>query len=251
MIKKIIKLLFKTSFQEKKLILKDAFLTDENENITRLIKLVKSEKNIPENAVIMDIGAYNGETSKLFSKEFPNLKVIGFEANPKIYSIAKTNCNHNKNITLHNCAISDKKEIVEFYVTSNDVSSSINKINETEGNSKDYKNELDLKTKVSVQANKLDDFAGDKNILILKIDTQGHELKVIEGAKETLRKTNFVLIEMSNHNLYVNGCKYYKVDEMMRKNNFTLADVIVTYRKKGMLLTEYDAIYINNNHNIL
>ena len=86
--------------------------------------------------------------------------------------------------------------------------------------------------------------------MILKIDTQGHELKVLEGAKETLKKTKFVLIEMSNHNLYINGCKYFEVDDLLRKNNFTLADIIVTYRKKGMLLTEYDAVYMNNNLSI-
>ena len=250
MIKKIIKLLFNTSFQQKKLIIKDTFLTDENENITRLIKLVKSEQHDFDNSLIIDIGADNGETSKLFSKAFPNSKVVGFEANPKIYTLAKENCEHNKNITLYNNAISDKKEIVDFYVTSNDVSSSINKINQTEGNSKDYKNELDLKTKVSIQANILDEYTSNQNVLILKIDTQGHELKVLEGAKETLKKTKFVLIEMSNHNLYINGCKYFEVDDLLRKNNFTLADIIVTYRKKGMLLTEYDAVYMNNNLSI-
>ena len=55
---------------------------------------------------------------------------------------------------------------------------------------------------------------------------------------------------MSNHNLYINGCKYFEVDDLLRKNNFTLADIIVTYRKKGMLLTEYDAVYMNNNLSI-
>ena len=49
------------------------------------------------------------------------------------------------------------------------------------------------------------------------------------------KKTKFVLIEMSNHNLYINGCKYFEVDDLLRKNNFTLADIIVTYRKNGLV----------------
>ncbi|MDO9000764.1 MAG: FkbM family methyltransferase [Bacteroidota bacterium] len=247
MVKKIIKFLFNSSYLEKKLALKEVFFTDGNENITRLIKLVRNIHISDDSSLIIDVGAYNGATSILFSEAFPKKKIIGFEANPKAYENAIKNCINHKNITLHNFAISNKSETLNFYITSNDVSSSINKIDEKQINSEDYRNELNLKTQINIAAHKLDEFLEDKNILILKIDTQGHELKVLDGAKETLKKTSFVLIEMSNHKLYIDGCKYHEVDEMMRKNNFTLIDIIVTYRKKGIILTEYDAIYANNS----
>jgi len=103
---------------------------------------------------------------------------------------------------------------------------------------------------VAIGAKRLDEFTAGAEITLLKIDTQGHELQVLEGAKSTLERTTFVLVEMSSHSMYVNGCKYYEVDEWMRKNNFSLADVIVTYRKQGIIMSEYDAIYVNNKNKL-
>jgi len=140
--------------------------------------------------------------------------------------------------------------MLNFYVTSNDVSSSLNAINNKEVHAEEYKVALNVKNEVRVQAKKLDTYTEGKNILLLKIDTQGHELKVIDGAKKTLQNTKFVLIEMANHNMYVNGCMYYEVDELMRKNNFKLVDLIVTHRKRGIVVTEYDAIYANKLVNL-
>ena len=47
--------------------------------------------------------------------------------------------------------------------------------------------------------------------------------------------------------MYVDGCKYYEVDELLRNNNFKLMDIIVTYRKSGIMRSEFDAIYMNQN----
>jgi FkbM family methyltransferase len=247
MIKKVFNFLFKTSSAEKKLLLKDIFFTNENENITRLCRLVHKTPHLNfENKRIIDIGAYDGKTSIIFSRKFPTNKIVAFEANPETYKLALKNCSNNLNITVKNNAISDKNQQLTFYITSNDVSSSFNNINVEEVNSNDYKNDLTIKNELSVNAQTLDENFKNEKILVLKIDTQGHELEVLEGATATLKNTDFVLIEMSNHNMYVNGCKYYQVDERMRNNNFKLVDIIVTYRKKGMIMTEYDAIYANN-----
>jgi FkbM family methyltransferase len=247
LIKKINVFFFKSSFDEKKIILKDVFFTFDSENITRVIKLIKKTQNkINDKSTIIDVGAFNGETAKLLSKAFPATKIIAFEANLEVYKQAVKNCSRQGNIEFLNYAISNKNETIDFYVTNNSVSSSLNKINNS--GTKDYEHELDIKQKVSVNAKRLDEYTDIEAILLLKIDTQGNELKVIEGAKEMLKKTAFVLVEMSNHNIYIDGCKYFEVDEMMRNNNFTLVDIIVTYRKDGFLINEYDAIYMNNKY---
>ena len=42
--------------------------------------------------------------------------------------------------------------------------------------------------KFNVKTNKLDNFKFSNKISFIKIDVEGHELKVIDGAKETLKK---------------------------------------------------------------
>ena len=68
----------------------------------------------------------------------------------------------------------------------------------------------------------------------MKIDTQGHELNVLEGAKNTLKHVSFILIEMNNHDIYAGSSKYYEIDTWLRSNNFQLADIIVTYKKRDL-----------------
>ena len=194
---------------------------------------------------IIDVGAYDGKTSQIFSKALPDINILAFEANPEVFKTAQKNLEQHSKIQIHNYAISDKNEKMSFHVTANKVSSSLNSIDPTEIIAEDYKTELSITQKVEVEARKLDDLTTSKNILLLKIDTQGHELQVLEGATETLKRTRFVLVEMSNHKLYVQGCKYYEVDEWLRKNNFNLANIIITYRKQGLRVSEYDALYEN------
>mgnify|MGYP001424891853 CR=1 FL=1 len=60
-----------------------------------------------------------------------------------------------------------------------------------------YNNYLDLKRKISINCCTLDQFTLDKNINkinILKVDIQGSELKVFEGAKRLLEKNQIDLI---------------------------------------------------------
>lgn len=244
MFSKLLHFLFKKTVAEKKLALKDILLTDENENIQRAIKLLKNSKNHSA-LTIIDVGAFDGETAILFSKAFPNANIMAFEADPLSFKTAKTKTQNQSNIQLHNYALSDRNEKASFYITSNKVSSSLNKINPSEVNILDYQNELNITQTLELETRQLDEFTKDKKIDLLKIDTQGHELKVLGGAKETLKNTRFILIEMSNHDMYTKGCHYYDIDEWMRNNGFKLADLIVTFRQKGIKVSEFDAIYEN------
>ena len=78
----------------------------------------------------------------------------------------------------------------------------------------------------------------------IKIDTEGYELEVIKGAKETLRKTEFVLLE-ARHN-HISFHNQYKLSELMRlmsDNDFVL-DKIITAKP---FIADLYFIKIKNN----
>jgi FkbM family methyltransferase len=238
--------LFSSSGSEIKLLIREMGLSVPDENIVRVIRLIKKlKKNIPDNSLIVDIGAFDGKTSLKLSKAFPLCKIFAFEPNPEAYSIAANNCAGRANITLNNIAISDKNGSASLNVTSNKVSSSLNTINKAEIDTT-QKEEFAVKSESSVETKTLDSFSFE-NILLLKIDTQGHEMNVLEGAKNTLKQISFILVEMNNHSIYSGSSKYFDIDNWLRSNNFQLADIIVTYRKDGILVTEFDAIYFNSS----
>ena len=81
MLNKILKFLFQTNLAEKKLLVKQLFLTNENENIYTAIRLLNSiDLTHTKDSLIIDIGAYDGKTSQLLSKAFPQTEILAFEA---------------------------------------------------------------------------------------------------------------------------------------------------------------------------
>jgi FkbM family methyltransferase len=63
----------------------------------------------------------------------------------------------------------------------------------------------------------------------IKIDTEGYELEVIKGAKKTLKKTEFVLLEARhNHISFHNQYKLSQLMKLMSDNGFFLEMIITT-----------------------
>lgn len=61
----------------------------------------------------------------------------------------------------------------------------------------------------------------------IKIDTEGYELEVIKGAKKTLKKTKFVLLEARhNHITFHNQYKLSQLMKLMSDNGFFLEMII-------------------------
>ena len=234
-------------FSNKKLFLKvkDTVFCNPAEHFFRLTDYATKKYPQKLNLPILDIGAANGQSAAYFSENFKNAAVIGFEPFKKMFLIAqKTNIN-NKNVTIKNIALYDSVGKKELNITANYVSSSINELNATEINnqSSDQQKKFELIEKQEVATSTLDEETKNlKEILLIKIDTQGSELNILKSGFEALKKTHLLLIEMSNHDMYKNGCQYYEIDQFLRDNHFKLVDIIVVYRADGKA-AEYDAIY--------
>ena len=128
----------------------------------------------------LDIGANVGKYSIIISKQIKDKgKVFSFEPEPSNLIALKRNIKLNKakNITIIPFACSNKKAKLEFYLNENNSGghSLVNKSN----------------NKISVDADTLDNIIKEnniKNIKLIKIDVEGAEMQVFEGAKETLKK---------------------------------------------------------------
>ena len=78
----------------------------------------------------------------------------------------------------------------------------------------------------------------------MKLDVQGFEIEALKGAVNCLSRTYFVLIELSNHDYYKHGAKYFEVDDFLRQIGFELQTFIPSLRDKNKIL-EWDSIYMN------
>lgn len=154
---------------------------------------------LKDDHVAIDIGANNGAYCYFF-KEIKNSKrVLAFEPLPNLYKKLKI---WFKNIELFNLALSNKKEIAKIHIPIiND------KLYESRAKLDNLKeeNETGFK-KIEVHVDTLDNICVEQKLNqldIIKIDIEGHELKAIEGALNTIKKFNpylLVEIESRHHN---------------------------------------------------
>ena len=128
----------------------------------------------------LDIGSNVGEFSKEILKN-KYTKVVAFEPIPECFhSLRKINDEYSDRFIHFGNALSNKQgsAIINYGKTSNDLASletSINKI--------DFVKKENVE-KLEIEVEKLDNFIDNEyfyNTDFIKIDTEGHELKVLEG----------------------------------------------------------------------
>lgn len=218
-----------------------------HEHIDKSIYLAK--KYISESDIIIDVGAANGQeydTTWCFARAFPENRVFAFEPIKSTYMELEKNTKDLSNVKCVNKAISNFQGTAQFNITQNITSSSLL---ETENEIKPcFEKTLTTIQKVMVNVDTLDDFLRTENIkgeiALLKLDVQGAELGALEGARKYIDRVKIVTMEMSNHDGYAGGCKYYELDEFMRKNGFTLYYNISDSIDLEQHI-EWDSIYIS------
>jgi len=143
-------------------------------------------------SVFLDIGANVGIFSLIASQTFD--EVVAFEPSPKTYEILKSNIELNsyKNITLHNIGLSNQKTTMKLYLNPlNNGGATLNKnvLKGTTELKKESWDSIDVKVDILDKISELQ----NKKIDFIKIDVEGYELSVLEGAVNLI-KTNMPLI---------------------------------------------------------
>ena len=132
--------------------------------------------------LFVDIGANIGAYSIIMANQLRNGRVISFEPNKRAASFLQENIELNgiRNMTIEPFGLSDKNETAIMYsYTAGMTTASFNK-----GFDSPLKEEIPLIT--------LDDYCEQNQIGqidIMKIDVEGHEPKVLEGAKDIISRS--------------------------------------------------------------
>ena len=150
----------------------------------------------------LDVGANRGMFSRCANIVFPDAEIYAFEPLEDCY---KELCNLNKLITglkCYNYAIGDNNRDDIILRSTYDYSSSLLEMEKLHIEAFPYSNGRQID---NIQVRTLDNFYGTASLrspILLKVDVQGYETKVIEGAKKILRDIDYIIIEMSFRKLY-------------------------------------------------
>ena len=170
---------------------------------------------IKDKAVILDIGANIGNHTVFFAKVCNAKKVYSFEPIPYIYGLLSRNVDINnikKKVCTYNVALGNscvKADIENYY--------------------EDNMGRTQLKESDNggIEVVRLDDIVKEIDDIVdfIKIDVEGFEVKVLEGAVDFLRKTNAVIFiecfpnNYSKMNSILLSCGY-KEEKEYKNNNY-------------------------------
>ena len=217
------------------------------EEAYRMQRLLLKEIDKP---IIFDVGAHRGETSNYYCSLIENCIVYSFEPSTESYQALVNNTIHNPQIKPFNLALGNSNKKTELNINS---FSQTNSILPTHQLGPQTWGDGLLETKKTEQINlmTLDEFVRTQSIEridLLKLDTQGSEYLVIEGAMQTLSKIKIIYTEIITMPTYDGQIEFDEFIKLMRLNNFELYNIYNQSLINGKL-RQLDAIFINKTMN--
>ena len=171
-----------------------------------------------ETALFIDAGANRGETVRAIRMKYPRNKVLAFEPNPIIFEKTKRSFRRDESTTFVNVGLSDKDEEWELKIPfyKKYMFDGLASFKEDEAldwlRTRIYffsEKNLELR-RVKCKLKTLDGF--DVNPEFIKIDVQGYEMRVLWGAKQTIKRNlPVLLIETPTQEVsdYLKGLGYW------------------------------------------
>ncbi|HPI30848.1 MAG TPA: FkbM family methyltransferase [Bacteroidales bacterium] len=198
--------------------------------------------------ICIDVGAHRGDFIKELSTCVELEKAILIEPIPEMVEILKEKF-ANKNYLIFQNVISDiDKSEKDFLINEMPATSSLFEFNKEMEELNNINTNVKNKQKVITRT--MDSIVLEsklKKIDILKIDVQGAEHLVINGAKETLKKTKFAYIELSFKPLYKGSSVFHEIYKLMENLGFIMVEISPGYRSSLNEILQVDAFFVNKS----
>jgi FkbM family methyltransferase len=204
-------------------------------------------KTQPFNTII-DVGANTGQFARWISSFFPNAKILSFEPLPQPFqelnSWAQT---QDKRVILFNQAIGDTAGEAEIFLHEDHTPSS--SLLQTTPLSAQYYPILEKQRRITVRKTTLDGALAHilpslSPPILIKLDVQGYEDRVIAGAAQTFKTASACMIEVCLDILYEEQADFKRLIIALDELGFQYAgNVDQTYGRDGHCIS-LDAIFV-------
>ena len=177
------------------------------------------------NPWIVDVGAYTGTSAIRFRAIWPECELDCFEPNPTAREeLNVTRIRLGGLLRVHSYALCNEEGTADFVVQG--INPGLSGLSPRNLESRDS---IDVSTrssdpafqaavnrqKITVETRRLDQILENdgRDIDLLKIDVQSHESDVLAGARETLTRTQALLVEISLYDFYEHESSFLAVEE--------------------------------------
>ncbi len=198
--------------------------------------------------LVLDVGANIGRFGEKLRNEGYRSEIHSFEPVSRTFEMLKKASRNDGAWFVHKLAMGDAPGRQSINITA---SSDFTSFLEPNTFGKEQYKELDVAQTETVEVDTIDDFlashverAADRRIF-LKMDTQGYDLKVFEGARRSLPHIVCMLSELSLVPIYSGMPHYLDVLGHYEDHGFAVTGIFPVSRKTDMTIIEVDCMLVN------
>jgi FkbM family methyltransferase len=197
---------------------------------------------------VLDVGANRGQYGRFLRNCGYQGHIISFEPSPKDFAFLQQQAQQDPLWQVHNYGLGDTDATLQFNITSDTLFNSFLQPNEfilTHG--------VAVHDVIDVPIHRLDGIldtvlADVKTPSIyLKLDTQGYDLKVLEGAKKIRHRLSALQSELSLIAIYEGSPNYLDSIAQLNEMGFSITGLFPITRDNGLRVVEFDCVMIGND----
>lgn len=212
----------------------------------RMVSSLMRQGLIPK--TVIDVGANVGQFAVACAKSLADVTVHSFEPLPECVVKLKQNVARFRSVHVYPIALGGQRGEAMFHVNSHSHSSSILELGERHRKAFPHAREIEtIKVPLSTLDREMALVSLERPVL-LKLDVQGYEPQVLEGASETLKRLDYVLLEASFRPMYQGERTFMEIARMMEQRGFKFLRPIAWLNdpQSGEVL-QTDALFVRHS----
>jgi FkbM family methyltransferase len=194
-------------------------------------------------ATVIDVGASVGKFSRAVLGMWPDAAVIAFEALPAAAVELQATAQLRARVELHQVALGDHDGTITFYPHEYSLSSSPLPVSAEIQRRYRWARET---PPIEVPVRRLDAVLAGRVLagpVLLKLDVQGYELKVLAGAPQTLASVAAIVIEQAFDAVYQDQPLFGASHRALEQAGWRLVRPL-DWRREGERVAEMDCLYL-------
>ncbi len=200
-------------------------------------------------AVLLDVGANEGQSVVEFRRAFPQVQIHSFEPFPDSFERLKATASLYPGVQVNHTAVGAKRGEASLYVNVHSVTNSLLPATEQSREFSDQPQATQNQGRVMVPITTLDDYCtglGIAQIDLLKIDTQGFELPVLIGGSGLLaaKQIRAVLLELNLAPIYEGQSQPGQVVDFLSDLGYRLVGIYHSHYHNHRFIKWCDGLFV-------
>ncbi len=190
--------------------------------------LTIAARYLPENPVILEAGAFHGETTTAMAQRWPEATVYAFEPVPQLFAIVKRNTTGFPHVHASDLALSDKVGTAVFHVSTMagqpDTPIGSSSLLEPSRHREAFP-WVKFDKEITVSTTTIDAWArreGVKKIDFIWLDVQGYEYPILKASPAILKTVKAMMTEMEFAELYKSQALLAEIEAWLDAQGFSL-----------------------------